>query len=161
MALSLSLRKWRFLLALLCLLIALCNSDPLDVVGEAEQCFDDGRVYTCCQDEYRLSITGILNIPPHAANNFCEGPCLEETQLVLSCVEDELNTFRFQDGAAVADVRYALQRGCSNSDKRGDFNVGEPHEPDDYSDYYDHADMLTSPIYLLIFLTCCLLLLGY
>lgn len=83
------------------------------------------KVYTCCQDEYRLGIQGILNVPPHAADEFCDGPCLAETQLVLSCVEDELNTFRFQDGAMVSDVRYALQRGCSNSEKRGIYMILE------------------------------------
>ncbi|XP_078152971.1 uncharacterized protein LOC144548145 [Carex rostrata] len=159
MAFSISLRNW-CLLALLCISASICKSDPLDVVGEAEQCFDDGRIYTCCEDEYRLSIAGILNVPRRAADTFCDGPCLTETQLVLSCVEDEMNTFTFQNGAMVSDVRYAFQRGCSDSSKRGDFNV-EPHGPDEYSDYYGHANMLTSPLYFYFFLTCALLLWGF
>ncbi|KAJ3670914.1 hypothetical protein LUZ60_008340 [Juncus effusus] len=148
------MKQWGFLLALLCLSFHLCESDPLDVIGEAEQCFDDGRLYTCCDDPYRLGIQGILNVPHQAANEFCNGPCLAETQLVLSCVEDELNTFKFQNGAYVSDVRYALQRGCTVGARRGDFNVGEPHEPDDYNynDYYGHASKLDTPFHFLFLL---------
>jgi hypothetical protein len=43
----------------------------------------------------------------------------------------------------------------------GDFNVAEPHEPDEYSDYFDQANMLACPSYLLIFLACAFLLWGF
>jgi hypothetical protein len=43
----------------------------------------------------------------------------------------------------------------------GDFSAAEPQGPDEYGDYFDHANMLACPSYLLIFLACAMLLWGF
>lgn len=77
------------------------------------------QVYTSCQESYRLTPQGSLNVPPQYTDEFCDGPCLEETNLVLKCIENIMYSFHFYDGATVHDVRYALTRGCGQSAGRG------------------------------------------
>ncbi|KAF8724077.1 hypothetical protein HU200_021090 [Digitaria exilis] len=99
--------------------------DAVDIVGKALVCFNDRNIYSGCQGSFRLGPQGSLDVPPGSADAFCGGPCLAETELVLRCVDDIMANFRFYNGASAADVRFALDRGCSSgrSGLRGDFDV--------------------------------------
>lgn len=72
-----------------------------------------------CQDSYRLNEKGSIDVPPEATDEFCHGPCLVETKLVLDCVEKKLQDFQFYNGATVLDVKYTLHTGCGHTSKRG------------------------------------------
>ncbi|CAO2203067.1 unnamed protein product [Urochloa humidicola] len=97
--------------------------DATDIVGKALICFNDRYIYSRCQESFRLGPQGSLGVPPGSADAFCGGPCLAETELVLRCVDAIMGNFRFYNGAAAADVRAALDRGCGRSALRGDFDV--------------------------------------
>ncbi|URE19961.1 hypothetical protein MUK42_12091 [Musa troglodytarum] len=128
-----------------------------DIVASALACFNDRYVYSSCQESYRLNAGGTLNVPREATDGYCGGPCLTETKLVLSCVDNILYNFRFYNGASVRDVRYTLDAGCGHT---RDFNVNE-HLDDDIDAYggcYDHGDRLAVRVYLLILFSCVLLL---
>ncbi|XP_051230762.1 uncharacterized protein [Lolium perenne] len=125
-------RRWCGFAAVLCLCAFYCNAEPIeplplpDTPARSLQCFEDGQVYGCCDDAYRLSPAGIIGVPPGAVDYYCGGQCVVETEDVLNCVASALDGFRFYNGASVEDVRYALRRGCSHTFKRGDFNDLEP-----------------------------------
>ncbi|KAK3160001.1 hypothetical protein QOZ80_1BG0054000 [Eleusine coracana subsp. coracana] len=99
------------------------KKDAVDIVGRALFCFNDPHIYSGCQDSLRLGPQGALNVPPASTDAFCGGACLEETELVLRCVDDVMANFRFYNGASVGDVREALGRGCGRTGLRGDFDV--------------------------------------
>ncbi|CAO2207747.1 unnamed protein product [Urochloa humidicola] len=99
------------------------KKDATDIVGRALICFNDRYIYSGCQESFRLGPQGSLGVPPGSADAFCGGPCLAETELVLRCVDAIMGNFRFYNGAAAADVRAALDRGCGRSALRGDFDV--------------------------------------
>lgn len=81
-------------------------------------CFS--QIYTAgCDKEYRLNESGNINVPPGAADLFCNGPCFGETQLMLDCVEKLLSNFNFHNKASVKDIRKALNSGCSYTSQRG------------------------------------------
>ncbi|ESR46756.1 hypothetical protein CICLE_v10003751mg, partial [Citrus x clementina] len=52
-------------------------------------------------------------VPRGASYLFCNGPCFEETHVMLDCVEKLLSNFNFYNKATVKDIRKAF----------GDFNV--------------------------------------
>ncbi|XP_037496615.1 uncharacterized protein LOC105647438 [Jatropha curcas] len=89
---------------------------------EALSCFND-KIYSGCSEAYRLTESGNVNVPPEATDLFCNGPCLTETQAILSCINNILSDFLFYNRATVRDIRYVLNAGCSYSSLRGDFNV--------------------------------------
>ncbi|GJN06165.1 hypothetical protein PR202_ga23866 [Eleusine coracana subsp. coracana] len=99
------------------------KKDAVDIVGRALFCFNDPHIYSGCQDSLRLGPQGALNVPPASTDAFCGGACLEETELVLRCVDGVMDNFRFYNGASVGDVRQALGRGCGRTGLRGDFDV--------------------------------------
>jgi hypothetical protein len=56
-----------------------------------------------------------------SVDEYCGGPCPEETKLALQCVEDVAagDTFRFSNGASVLAFRHALGTGCGYGPERG------------------------------------------
>lgn len=60
-----------------------------------------------------------MNVPRYATDQFCSGPCLVETQLVLNCINNVLSNFIFYNTATIKDIRYALHGGCSFTSQRG------------------------------------------
>ncbi|XP_008781073.2 uncharacterized protein LOC103700950 [Phoenix dactylifera] len=155
---------WFFRLALLCLFITCCESDqdPVDVAAKALTCFNDHYIYSSCEESCRLSAAGTIDVPLEATDQYCEGPCLVETKLVLQCVDSILYNFQFYNGATVQDVKYALNTGCGHTSKRGDFNVLERLEGGngEYG-YYGHGNKLGIPMHLMVLLSCVLLLSGF
>ncbi|KAK6911643.1 hypothetical protein RJ641_023736 [Dillenia turbinata] len=121
-----------FFITLFLTLLLFCYSevgyadyDPAQIAQNAFICFSDKFIYTNCDEEYRLNQCGNLNIPYSATNEFCNGPCLAETQHVLNCVDSILSNFHFYNKATTHDVRNALSTGCSDTTERGNFDVRE------------------------------------
>lgn len=83
------------------------------------------QIYNRCTEAYRLTQSGYLNIPPAATDQFCYGPCLAETHLVLGCVDHSLSNFVFYNKATINDIRATLQAACGHTHERGNFNVQE------------------------------------
>ncbi|KAK6233266.1 hypothetical protein SCA6_003339 [Theobroma cacao] len=99
------------------------NLLPARSFAKAFFCFDNRYIYTGCDEAFRLSESGNLNVPREATNIFCTGPCLAETQLVLQCVDNVLSDFTFYNKATVRDIRDVLRAGCSYTSRRGNFDV--------------------------------------
>ncbi|XP_024993995.1 ATP-dependent RNA helicase A-like [Cynara cardunculus var. scolymus] len=94
------------------------------VIAKALVCLSD-KIYSGCGESYRLTESGDLHVPLDYTNQYCSGPCLRETKLVLSCINDVLSNFVFYNRATVRDVRDTITAGCSYGPTRGDFNVAE------------------------------------
>ncbi|XP_042380404.1 uncharacterized protein LOC121972843 [Zingiber officinale] len=166
MASTSTLKTRCFSFALLLFSITFVKSDDstVGIVAKAMACFDNNVVYSNCQESYRLSAAGTFNVPLEATDDFCGGPCLYETKLLLSCVDHILYNFRFYNGASVGVVKYTLDEGCGHTSKRGDFNVAE-HLGENPFSYgygngygYGHANKIAVPIYLLILFSVLLLM---
>ncbi|KNA14928.1 hypothetical protein SOVF_102880 [Spinacia oleracea] len=99
--------------------------DPGQILIKALSCFNANKIYTRCTEAYRLTQSGYLNIPSAATDQFCYGPCLAETHLVLDCVDHSLSKFVFYNKATSNDIRATLQAACSHTHERGNFDVGE------------------------------------
>ena len=80
---------------------------------------DGMQIYSGCDEAYRLTQSGNLNVPPEATDLFCNGPCLAETRSALSCINDVISDFIFYNKASVRDITYALSAGCSSTSQRG------------------------------------------
>ncbi|PWA83546.1 hypothetical protein CTI12_AA167650 [Artemisia annua] len=85
----------------------------------------DNHIYSNCEESYRLTQSGNLNVPPDYTDQFCGGACLKETDLVLNCINDVLSNFLFFNRATVRAVKDTIKDGCSFGPRRGDFNVAE------------------------------------
>ncbi|GLJ09025.1 hypothetical protein SUGI_0100270 [Cryptomeria japonica] len=114
---------------LLFLCISICyaedgpaQEDPPEIVGKAMSCFD--HVYEC-PPAHRLTPSGTLNVPYEQTDEYCNSGCYDGTQLVLTCIDQILTNFEFYNKATVEDIRKTIVQACSNTDKRGDFNVME------------------------------------
>ncbi|KAK8916953.1 hypothetical protein KSP39_PZI023243 [Platanthera zijinensis] len=128
-----------------------CTSEPdaVDILTKARACFDDPYVYISCQNSYRLRELGSIDIPADAVDEYCGGPCLKETKLVLMCLHNTFDNFRFYNGRTLRDVGYALDRGCSLGMDRGDFSSIGLNGGDCYHDYGKKTAL---SIYLYLFL---------
>ncbi|XP_050225135.1 uncharacterized protein LOC126674692 [Mercurialis annua] len=94
-----------------------------EMISDALRCFSS-KIFSGCDESYRLTMNGNLNVPPEATDLFCNGPCLTETQAVLHCINNVLSDFKFFNEATVRDMRSAINAGCSYTNLRGNFNVG-------------------------------------
>ncbi|KAL1807413.1 hypothetical protein ACET3Z_024403 [Daucus carota] len=99
--------------------------DPAEVVSKALLCFNNNYVYSSCEQSYRLTESGDINVPPEYADQYCRGPCFSETNLVLNCIDNILSHFLFYNRASIQDVRETIKAGCSYGPERGNFNVAE------------------------------------
>lgn len=77
------------------------------------------QIYAGCTEAYRLNESGEFNVPPEATNSFCHGPCFEETQQVLNCVDRMFSNFVFGNRATLPELRSALRAGCSYTNQIG------------------------------------------
>ncbi|RYQ79430.1 hypothetical protein Ahy_Scaffold6g108171 [Arachis hypogaea] len=69
-------------------------------------------IYKSCEEPYRLSEKGDLNVAREKIYKFCEGPCLSETRLVLSCLKKIYSRFTFSNKATIQDIRETIHDGC-------------------------------------------------
>ncbi|GKU85403.1 hypothetical protein SLEP1_g82 [Rubroshorea leprosula] len=145
---ALTFRIRLFALSLICMLIFCCYlgkaaedvpqtgpgaSDPAQIVAKALLCFNDKQIYSSCAESYRLTVSGNLDVPSQYADEFCTGPCLNETHLVLKCIEFIMTNFEFYNKATIQDIRDTIQAGCGYGPERGKFNVTEHREPEESS----------------------------
>ncbi|XP_021772766.1 uncharacterized protein LOC110736772 [Chenopodium quinoa] len=133
--------------------------DPGQLLIKALSCFNADNIYSRCSEAYRLTQSGYLNIPPAATEQFCYGPCLAETHLVLDCVDHSLSKFVFYNKATINDVRTTLQAACGHTHERGNFNV-EEYMQEYMQDYWSGANLplLPNNLFTLIFLSSTLIL---
>ncbi|KAL8249694.1 hypothetical protein R6Q59_006562 [Mikania micrantha] len=94
------------------------------IIAKALVCFND-KIYSECEESYRLTESGDLHIPPDYTDKYCGGPCLKETNLVLNCINGVFNNFIFYNHATITNVKEAIKTGCSFGPTRGNFNVAE------------------------------------
>ncbi|CAK9145633.1 unnamed protein product [Ilex paraguariensis] len=143
MATSVTIKHWLLASALIYILVFCCISgkadqnppqtgvtgaagaDPAHIVAEALLCFDEKHIYSTCEEAYRLTETGNLNVPHEYANQYCSGPCLSETNLVLNCIDNIVSHFEFYNKATIEDVRETIKAGCGYGPQRGNFIVAE------------------------------------
>ncbi|GLT32532.1 hypothetical protein SLA2020_071940 [Shorea laevis] len=100
-------------------------SDPAQIVAKALLCLNDKHIYSSCAESYRLTVSGILDVPSEYTDEFCTGPCLTETHLVLNCIEFIMTNFEFYNKATIRDIRDTVKAGCGYGPERGKFNVSE------------------------------------
>ncbi|TKW27826.1 hypothetical protein SEVIR_3G282900v4 [Setaria viridis] len=113
---------------IICTLIARCSSskEAMELFERACHCFDDPNIYGQCAEEFRLNAEGAFHVQRTEVDEYCGGPCLEETKLALQCVEEvAAESFRFSNGASVLAVRQALGTGCGYGPDRGTFEIRE------------------------------------
>ncbi|KAL1339678.1 uncharacterized protein LOC130948322 [Arachis stenosperma] len=128
LALMLKVNNVFIFVALLFIAMFCCFSDgelQEQSIAKVLSCFENNRIYSQCNEAYRLNPSGNINIPLQATDSFCSGPCLSETRLVLNCINDMLSNFVFYNKATAQQMRNALDAGCSFSRERGNFNLGD------------------------------------
>ncbi|XP_019418948.1 PREDICTED: uncharacterized protein LOC109329673 [Lupinus angustifolius] len=99
--------------------------DPTQIISKTLLCFNDKYIYSSCEESCRLNENGNLNVPTQKVDEFCKGPCLTETNLVLSCLDNVFSNFIFYNMATIQDIRETIQSGCGYGPQRGNFNVAE------------------------------------
>lgn len=77
------------------------------------------QIYSHCDEAYRLSQSGEINVPPEYTEQYCKGPCLKETHHVLDCIDGIMKHFVFYNKATLSAVRETIKIGCSYGPKRG------------------------------------------
>ncbi|KAK9136720.1 hypothetical protein Sjap_007314 [Stephania japonica] len=102
--------------------------NPAQLIEKALLCFSNKYIYSSCEESYRLTQSGKLNVPYAATDLYCNGPCLEETHLLLNCIENIFSKFLFFNKAGIWDIRRTLTAACSDTSERGYFNVAEHME---------------------------------
>ncbi|KAF2308282.1 hypothetical protein GH714_039896 [Hevea brasiliensis] len=83
------------------------------------------QIYSSCEEAYRLTESGDINVPHEYVDQYCNGPCLSEVNLVLNCIENIMTHFVFYNKATIQDIKDTIKAGCSYGPERGDFNVAE------------------------------------
>ncbi|KAE9594918.1 hypothetical protein Lal_00013309 [Lupinus albus] len=99
--------------------------DPAQIISKTLLCFNDKYIYSSCEESCRLNENGNLNVPSQKIDEFCKGPCLTETNLVLSCLDNIFSNFIFYNKATIQDIKETIQSGCGYGPQRGNFNVAE------------------------------------
>ncbi|KAK4283415.1 hypothetical protein QN277_000366 [Acacia crassicarpa] len=119
------------------------GADPAQIVSKALLCFNDKYVYKSCEESWRLNDEGNLKVPKDKTEEFCEGPCLSETYLVLSCIDNIFANFVFYNRATIEDIRDTVQAACGYGPERGNFDVAEHIQDEENS-----AEKATSQVLL-------------
>ncbi|KAF3942681.1 hypothetical protein CMV_030687 [Castanea mollissima] len=109
--------------------------DPAQIVSKALLCFNNNYIYSSCEESYRLTESGNINVPPQKTDEFCGGSCLTETNLVLNCVDNIFAHFVFYNKATIQDVGDTVKSACGNGPERGNFNVAEHIQADQSNAY--------------------------
>ncbi|XP_028756693.1 uncharacterized protein LOC114715941 [Neltuma alba] len=141
-------RRWILALALVCVCVwknfgingdeeepplETSGADPAQIVARALLCFNDKYIYKSCEESWRLTEEGNLKVPEDKTEEFCEGPCLSETYLVLSCIDNIFANFVFYNRATIEDIKDTVQAGCGYGPQRGNFDVAEHMEGEEYN----------------------------
>ncbi|XP_065863753.1 uncharacterized protein [Euphorbia lathyris] len=119
------------------------GDDPAQIVAKALLCFNDKQIYSSCEESYRLTEAGNLNVPSEYVDQYCNGACLSETHLVLNCLENVMKHFLFYNKATVHDIKDTIKAGCSYGPERGNFDVAEHIQAEENSGYKTVMQILT------------------
>ncbi|KAG7533551.1 hypothetical protein ISN45_Aa08g011790 [Arabidopsis thaliana x Arabidopsis arenosa] len=130
---------------------------PPEIVAKALECLNEKHIYRECEETWRLTLNGDLNIPVASTEEFCEGPCFSETHLALNCIEEIIHHYRFFNRATIHDIRETLKSGCSYGPERGDFNVLE-HIEDEEENRSEKIKSKSGPLLGTVLFTIALLL---
>ncbi|KAE8725861.1 hypothetical protein F3Y22_tig00008013pilonHSYRG00100 [Hibiscus syriacus] len=154
MASSFTIKSWVFAVTIVCLSIfafqlgkadeyedlpetgrgsVVGDHDPAQIVAKALLCFNDKHIYSSCEESYRLTASGNIDVPLGFTDEYCSGPCLSETHLVLNCLENIMKHFLFYNKATIGDIRDTIQAGCGYGPERGHFDVEEHLEAEENS----------------------------
>ena len=79
------------------------------------------QIYSNCEESYRLTESGNLNVPPQKTDEYCGGSCLIETNLVLNCIDNIFAHFVFYNKATIQDVGDTVKSACGNGPERGSY----------------------------------------
>ncbi|KAK7329522.1 hypothetical protein VNO77_23692 [Canavalia gladiata] len=101
------------------------GGDPSQIISKALLCFNDKYIFRSCEVSCRLNENGNLNVPLEKTEEFCQGPCLSETNLVLSCLDNVFSNFIFYNRATIQDIKQTIEAACGYGPERGNFNVAE------------------------------------
>ncbi|KAI4338543.1 hypothetical protein MLD38_023590 [Melastoma candidum] len=93
------------------------------IITKALSCFGDKYIYQCCEESSRLDQSGELHVPPQYVNEYCDGPCQKETNLVLHCLQGIFANFIFYNKATIGIIWDTIHEGCSYGPERGNFDV--------------------------------------
>ncbi|CAA0834247.1 Glycine-rich protein family [Striga hermonthica] len=111
------------------------GTSPALIFNKALGCFSDKYIYSRCNEAHRLTQSGLLNVPLGYTDEYCNGPCLGETNHVLDCVGGFLKGFIFYNKATLRDIRDTLESGCGYGPLRGNFDVVRNIQAGDASKY--------------------------
>ncbi|KAL7205375.1 hypothetical protein ACSBR2_018341 [Camellia fascicularis] len=145
-----------FLLITVASFSALADNGPAQILTNALLCLNNKFIYNRCNEAYRLNQSGDLNVPPEATDQFCNGACLSETQGLLNCLENIFSNFMFYNKATIGDIRGTLRGGCSYTNQRGNFNVGDYMQSETSNSLTLHKP---NELHALVLISGCLLLL--
>ncbi|KAH6816722.1 pentatricopeptide domain protein 40 [Perilla frutescens var. frutescens] len=104
---------------------------PALIFKKAIGCLKDNYIYSSCEEAHRLTENGELHVPPDYTDEYCKGPCLEETKHALDCMGGILKGFVFLNKATLDNVRDTLESGCGYGPQRGSFDVLEHIQAND------------------------------
>lgn len=91
--------------------------------NKALQCITDKSIYRRCDAVHRLSESGDLHVAPAYTDEYCNGPCVAETNQVLDCIGGIFRGFLFLNKATLQNIRDTIEGGCGYGPARGNFNV--------------------------------------
>ncbi|WOH13049.1 hypothetical protein DCAR_0832558 [Daucus carota subsp. sativus] len=126
--------------------------DPAEVVSKALSCFNNNYVYSSCEQSYRLTESGNINVPPEYTDQYCHGSCFSETNLVLNCIDNILSHFLFYNRATIYDVKATIKAGCSYGPERGNFNVEEHIQARENSAQRDSKPLLLGLLLMIMYI---------
>ncbi|KAI4303157.1 hypothetical protein MLD38_038820 [Melastoma candidum] len=106
------------------------GSGTPQIITKALSCFGDKYIYQSCEESYRLDQSGELHVPPQYVNEYCDGPCQKETNLVLHCLQGIFANFIFYNKATIGIIKDTIHEGCSYGPERGNFDVAEHLQAD-------------------------------
>nr|CAB3465523.1 unnamed protein product [Digitaria exilis] len=79
------------------------------------------QIYGQCAEEFRLNAEGAFHVQRNEVDEYCGGPCLEETKLALQCVEEvAAESFRFSNGASLLALNPDASAGTFEIRERKD-----------------------------------------
>ncbi|KAG0450793.1 hypothetical protein HPP92_026557 [Vanilla planifolia] len=98
------------------------------------------KLYSTCKESYRLSMKGGASTSLRAAWRSTASGLVSGDDARSTLFAERADTFRFQNGATVRDVRRALDRGCGDGHDRGDFDVVDGYYYPGVHDYGDYDE---------------------
>lgn len=94
------------------------NLNKNTAYNNALKCLQNSSL-NVCPSGTPLNESGKLMVNSSNDKQYCNEGCSQQTFVALSCINNVLQDFRFNNDASTSDVRKAIQTGCEN----GNFTV--------------------------------------